>query len=164
MFGTIKRGLCALFVSKNTILVNIVKLNNLDLITVKSFINPMDAHMLKTKIQNAGFECQLIDEKTIDADPLVAQAVGGIKVRVQKKDHRAVLDLMDTIVDLVTLTPKGHVVICSNCQSKQVASAVYDEDGVESLFKGITRAFKMLNPKYTDNTYLCLKCNQKFKF
>jgi hypothetical protein len=124
----------------------------------------MEAHMLKTKIQNAGFECTLIDEKTVDTDPLVSQAIGGVKLRVKKSDLKDVIEVMDGIPEMVLINPKGHIVSCANCHSKQVASAVHDEDGLSGVFKGIIRSAKMLNPSYSDNIYLCLKCNEKFEF
>lgn len=134
------------------------------LITVRTFETSIDAHLLKTKLQNAGFECFLKDEKTVDTDPLVSQAIGGVKIQVKEADYRSVLDVMDEITEMVTVNPKGHVIVCSTCQSKQVASAVHDDEGISGVFKGIVRSAKMLNPSYSDNIYLCLKCNEKFEF
>lgn len=140
------------------------KNTNLELITVRTFETSTEAHLLKVKLSSAGFETFLVDEKTIDTDPLIASAIGYIKLKVKKADYNAVLDVLDEIPEMVTVNPKGHVVICTHCQSKQVASAVYEDEGVEGIVKGIWRSVKMLNPKYTDNTYMCLKCNEKFVF
>lgn len=136
----------------------------MELITVRSFETSTDARMLKANIGSYGIESFLHDDQTIDVDPLIASAIGYVKLKVKKEDYAKVLDILDEMPDMVFRNPNGEVIVCSNCESKQVVSAVHEDEGVGGVFKGILRSVKMLNPKYTDNTYLCLKCNEKFNF
>ena len=47
--------------------------------TLKIFENPIDAHLLKTKLESEGIDCYLIDENTVSVMPLYNITVGGIK-------------------------------------------------------------------------------------
>ena len=56
------------------------------LVTVKTFDNSMDAHLLKSRIESEGVRCFLFDDETVTMNPLFAQAIGGIKLKVNQRD------------------------------------------------------------------------------
>ena len=41
-----------------------------------------EAHVTKSKLDSEGFKTMLMDEKTIDSDPLISTAIGGVKLLV----------------------------------------------------------------------------------
>ena len=45
-----------------------------------------EAHVMKSKLASEGFKTMLMDEKTIDTDPLISNAIGGVKLLVHQND------------------------------------------------------------------------------
>ena len=66
----------------------------MELLTVRTFNNYFSANILLTKLRHAGVHCFLKDEYTVTMDPLLANAVGGIKLVINKKDAHQVFNLL----------------------------------------------------------------------
>jgi hypothetical protein len=56
----------------------------MDLVTVKTFDNPIDAHLLRIHLESEGIPCYIFDEEIVAIQPLFANAVGGIKVKIHR--------------------------------------------------------------------------------
>lgn len=66
----------------------------MDIVTVRTFDNYFNANIILTKLQDAGIECYLHDEFTVTIDPLLTNAIGGIKLVVKKDDEPEALRLL----------------------------------------------------------------------
>ena len=66
----------------------------MELITIRTFNNYFLANILLTKLRDAGIHCYLKDEYTVTMDPLLTNAVGGIKLVINKKDSQEVFELL----------------------------------------------------------------------
>ena len=66
----------------------------MELITIRTFNNYFSANILLTKLRDAGIQCYLKDEYTVTIDPLLTNAVGGIKLVINKKDSQEVFELL----------------------------------------------------------------------
>src|SRR5205823_5016382 len=66
----------------------------MELVTVKSLDNYFSANILLTRLQAEGIECYLKDENTVTIDPMLSNAIGGIKVVVKKEDEALVIKLI----------------------------------------------------------------------
>jgi len=58
----------------------------MDFVILQSFNNYMDAHLLMAKLESEDIECWLQDENTVTINPILTNAVGGIKLLVKKED------------------------------------------------------------------------------
>ncbi len=58
----------------------------MNIITIRSFDNYFLANITLTKLQDAGMECYLKDENTVTIDPILSNAIGGIKLVVKDED------------------------------------------------------------------------------
>jgi predicted nucleic-acid-binding Zn-ribbon protein len=67
--------------------------------TVRTFDNYFNANIILTKLQDAGIECYLQDEFTVTIDPILSNAIGGIKLVVKKDDEAEVLQLLENFDD-----------------------------------------------------------------
>jgi len=56
------------------------------IITFKSYYDPMLAHIIRTRLEDAGIDCFIADENTIGAQPFYNQAIGGIKIKIFERD------------------------------------------------------------------------------
>src|SRR6476660_300780 len=66
----------------------------MELLTIRTFNNYFSANILLTKLRDAGIECYLKDEYTVTMDPLLTNAVGGIKLVINRKDSQEVFELL----------------------------------------------------------------------
>ncbi len=64
------------------------------LILLQSFDNYFFANITYTKLQDAGVECYLRDEYIVTVDPLLSNAVGGIKLMVEESHFELAVELM----------------------------------------------------------------------
>ena len=64
------------------------------LVTVKTFDNYFSANIMLTRLHADGIECYLKDEYTVTIDPMLSNAVGGIKLVVKAEDEDAVKKLL----------------------------------------------------------------------
>ena len=67
----------------------------MELVTVKTFDNYFLANITLTRLHAAGVECYLKDEHTVTIDPILTNAIGGIKLVVKKQHVEAVSALLD---------------------------------------------------------------------
>ena len=56
------------------------------IITFETFYDPMLAHIIRTRLEDAGIDCFIADENTIGAQPFYNQAIGGIKIKIFERD------------------------------------------------------------------------------
>ncbi len=56
-------------------------------VLLHSYPNYIEAHIARAALDNAGIPCWLKDEHTVTIDPILTQAIGGIKLMVP--DHLA---------------------------------------------------------------------------
>lgn len=66
----------------------------MDAVTVRTFDNYFNANLMLTKLQDAGIDCYLYDEFTVTIDPLLTNAIGGIKLVVKNADKKTALELL----------------------------------------------------------------------
>lgn len=52
------------------------------MVTVATFERPEEAHLLRTRLESAGFEAFVQDESLVQLDMLYSYAVGGVRVQV----------------------------------------------------------------------------------
>jgi hypothetical protein len=66
----------------------------MDYIQVGSYDNYLYAHIVLSRLQDAGINCHLKDEYTITIDPLLSPALGGIKLMVAKSQVERALEVL----------------------------------------------------------------------
>ncbi|MEO8111904.1 MAG: hypothetical protein ABI594_17785, partial [Ginsengibacter sp.] len=71
--------------------------------------------ILLTKLQDAGFQCYLKDEYTVTIDPLLSNAVGGIKLVIRKEDEQEVIGVMQLFDDQYRRSA-----VCPKCGSHDI--------------------------------------------
>jgi hypothetical protein len=67
------------------------------LVTVATFNQPTEAHILKGRLEAEGIPCFLGDEHIIAAQPLYSVAVGGVKLQVTEGDEQEAREMIGRI-------------------------------------------------------------------
>ncbi|MBL4904869.1 MAG: DUF2007 domain-containing protein, partial [Flavobacteriaceae bacterium] len=81
-----------------------------------------ESYVVKTKLDSEGIRTMLMDEKTIDSDPLISQAIGGVKLLVHKNDLEKATIIYNQIRVYVK-DDKGEDLNCVSCGSTQILVA-----------------------------------------
>tara|TARA_R110002050_G_scaffold125694_1_gene245910 strand:- start:348 stop:725 length:378 start_codon:yes stop_codon:yes gene_type:complete len=110
-----------------------------------------EAHVTKSRLDSDGFETMLMDETTIDTDPLVSNAIGGVKLLVHKKDFEKAA-LVWNGIRTYQKDADGNEISCPNCKSTRVLVA-------EAQRKNI---FYMLFPFFEKTRHICNNCKTIF--
>jgi len=63
-------------------------------ITIKTFWLSHEPTMVKSYLESEGIDCFLKDELTINSDPLISNAIGGVKLQVQEEDYARAYELL----------------------------------------------------------------------
>ena len=64
------------------------------LITIATFSQPIEAHILKTKLESEEIECFIADENTVTMNWLYSNAIGGVKLQVKKSDSKRAIAII----------------------------------------------------------------------
>ncbi len=110
-----------------------------------------EAQVTKSKLEAEDIRVMLLDEKTIDSDPLISQAIGGVKLLVQNDDVTKALKIYNEI-RAYEKDKNGNAIVCNNCESTKILIA-------EPTRKNI---FYMLFPFFEKTKYRCNICNTVF--
>lgn len=131
------------------------------LITLKRFDNPVDAHLLKSKLESEDIPCFLLDENTVTLNPLYNVAVGGIRLQVMEEHMKQAQAILQSIEGTPYTTEKGEVLKCPSCGSENITSHFHSIKGVRAVLLAIATA--LLAYPFYKNRYKCEHCGEVFK-
>ena len=81
-----------------------------------------EAQITKTKLESENIRVILADEKTIDTDPLLSQAIGGVKLLVHNDDFDDAVKIYNDI-RAYRKDENGNEIHCMKCNSTRVLMA-----------------------------------------
>lgn len=111
-----------------------------------------EAHVTKSRLDSDGFETMLMDEKTIDTDPLVSNAIGGVKLLVHKKNFEKAA-LVYNEIRTYQKDDEGNEISCPKCKSNHILVAPLHRKNF----------FYMLFPFFEGRKLICNNCKTLFK-
>jgi hypothetical protein len=114
--------------------------------TIGAFEYVADVQVIRAKLESEGIPVFLRDENTLNTDPLISSAIGGVKLQVYTTDKEKAIAIYNKIRSYA-LDQEGKPVICPNCKAAK-SEVFYSRRGV--LYK----LFPFLEPK----KYRCLNC------
>lgn len=126
------------------------------IVTLRSFDNYFLANITLTKLQDAGVECYLKDEHTVTLDPILSNAIGGIKLVVKEADLAEAKKLLQQFDEAYLKSVK-----CPQCGD--TAITLVTKPGASNY---ITAIFTWLFSSYAvaaESIYQCGKCGYESK-
>lgn len=110
-----------------------------------------EAQVIKSKLDSEGCRTMLMDEKTIDSDPLISQAIGGVKLLIHKEDFEKAAAIYNEI-RTYEKDDLGNPILCKSCQSEKILVAPPQRKSF----------FYMLFPFFEKRRYICNDCKTIF--
>lgn len=101
-------------------------------ITIATFNDHTEAHILKGRLEAEGILCFLKDENIVAVQPFYSFAVGGIKLQVTEGDveeaHKILYDIrkggneyiLDDSMELASPEEETDTIICPKCGSEHI--------------------------------------------
>ncbi|WP_430411428.1 DUF2007 domain-containing protein [Kordia sp.] len=119
--------------------------------TIAAFDYTAEAQVMKGKFMSQGIEVFLKDEHTLDADPLISHAIGGVKLQVHIKDKEEAMALYNELREY-EVDRQGNRLTCPNCKENRVLIA-----------PPLKKFLYLLFPFFEPTRYLCGDCGEIFK-
>ncbi len=128
--------------------------------TIARFQYSTEAQIVKGRLEAEGIPVFLADQFTIETDPLVSNAIGGIKLKVYSHDTVKALRVLESVKEY-SLDDKGEEISCPGCGEKKVK--VYT--AINSFKSLVSFLFSLLTtalPINVQHKYRCEVCEHKF--
>ncbi len=123
----------------------------MEMITIKTFDNYFSANIILGRLRDEGISCYLKDEYTVTIDPILSNAIGGIKLIVNEMDAKKATILLDQFEVAYLKTLK-----CPNCNGNNFSQI--SKPGAGNF---ITAILTWLFSSYAiapDKIYQCQDC------
>lgn len=126
-------------------------------VTVASFDNYIEANIILGKLQNEGLDAFLRDEYTVTIDPILTNAIGGIKLTVMEKDVQEARRLLAAFA-----AEKRALLECPYCNSHNVE---YISNPAKSgnWFTALVSFFISSYAVSVKKSYHCFSCGRDFE-
>lgn len=111
-----------------------------------------EAQITKSKLESENIKTLLADEKTIDSDPLLSLAIGGVKLLVHNDDLEKAIEIYNAI-RLYRTDGNGNAIYCPKCHSTRILMAFPNQKNI--LF--------LLFPFFEKTKHMCNDCKTVFK-
>lgn len=128
--------------------------------TIATFQYSSEAQITKGRLEADGIEVFLRDNITIDTDPLVSNAIGGVKLKVRTEDEKTAREILKSI-KMYVIDNDGNPISCPSCSQNHI-----------ELFSTITNFKSLVHfvigfisgtlPFSTRYQYKCEDCNTLF--
>ena len=111
-----------------------------------------EAQTYKSKLDSEDIRTMLADEKTIDSDPLISLAIGGVKLLVHNNDFERAMEIYNEIRPY-RQDENGNDLHCPKCNSTRILMAPPNRKNV----------LYMLFPFFEKSKNICNNCQTEFK-
>jgi hypothetical protein len=140
-----------------------LKKRYLELITIKTFDNSIEAHMVKSKLESENIMCILFDENIVALNPLYNVTVGGIKLKINKSDIDKATEIIEEITKSSLTNDQGEVIKCTICKSEDIYCGFKSMKGTKGILSTIVSFLFLVFPIYFKTVYKCKTCGNEFK-
>lgn len=124
---------------------------------LNTYNNYIDANLHLMQLQEEGINCWLKDEHTVTIDPLLTNAIGGIKLMVHETQKERAEDLLRIIINKAKENR-----VCPYCGSHNVEYIVSNRkpsNWFSALFTYLLGGY----PLAAEQSYHCFDCRKEFE-
>lgn len=127
---------------------------------IAKFQYSSEAQIIKGRLEAEGIPVFLSDNLTIDTDPLVSNAIGGVKLKVLSQDALKAQHILETI-NKYSIDNDGNAINCPNCGGTKIS--VYSTiNDLKSLVAFVIGFIFATLPFHTRHKYRCEDCKTEF--
>lgn len=125
-------------------------------LAIRSYDNYIPAHLALGRLKEDGIQGWLKDENTVTIDPILSNAVGGIKLMVAADDAEKAISILDELEKKYTAT-----MACPWCRSHNI-DLVSSPRKVTNWLSAISTFILGNFAIAAEKEYHCFDCNREF--
>ena len=129
-------------------------------VTVAKYQYSSEAQIAKGRLEADGIPVFLVDNLTIDTDPLVSNAIGGVKLKVYAENEHEAIEILKSIKQY-SMDGDGHPISCPNCKGQHI-ELFSTITNFKSLLAFLFGLLTMTLPFHTRYKYVCGDCDTEF--
>lgn len=133
------------------------------LITLRTFDNSFEAHLLKTRLESENIQVYLFDENLVGLNPLYNVTVGGIKLKINENDIVKSRNIIEELDQIKLTNEQNEIITCPNCKSEDLIYGFKSMRGTKGVFSAILSIIFMVFPIYFKTVNKCKTCGTEFK-
>jgi hypothetical protein len=129
----------------------------MDFIILETFDNYIDASLMMGRLEEAGLNCWLKDEQTVTLNPILSNAIGGIKIMIDKKDVDKATEILNALKEI-----KRQSFACPNCNSHNIEYITTNRkpsNVVSSILTWMLGSYAI----GVKQVWHCYDCNEEFE-
>lgn len=123
---------------------------------LNTYDNYIDANLHMMQLQEEGINCWLKDENTVTIDPLLTNAIGGIKLMVHETQKDRATDLLRTIVNKAK--ENRACPYCGSLNVEYIFSNRKTSNWFSAIFTYLLGGYALASEKM----YHCFDCEKEF--
>lgn len=132
------------------------------MVTLKTFDTAIDAHILKSRLENEGIPAYIFDENIVTLNPLYTNLVGGIKLRISESDLARAEKILTTLDTAEIVDDHGTRIACPRCGSVNLYSGFKTVRGIKGVVSFIISLLFVVYPLYYNSVKKCRDCEFEF--
>lgn len=136
------------------------------IIVHSTYYNPIEANIIKTRLEDSDIPCFLTDENVATINPLYNQAIGGVKLNVFEKDvdriNALLAEVEIEVAPIVNTETADDKILCENCGSDNVSYGQATQNRF-SWWVTVLSVFFTVYPFKANQCYHCYNCGHEFK-
>jgi hypothetical protein len=129
-----------------------------DLVAVRFYDDPLEAHLGRCLLQNEGVEAYINDEHIIGLNRALGVALGGVKLKVAVTDKERALAILHACDELPLLDEESRPMHCPVCGSMKLSSGVTKPRSWNGLLHLALGFVFGVYPLATERGTLCDQC------
>lgn len=138
-------------------------------VVYSTYYNPIEANIIRSRLEDGGFSCFLADENVATINPFYNQAIGGVKLIVFERDVEKITELLAEEInnesfpaDLVgELEKTENKIVCTECSSVNVGYGMATKRKHNWWFSIFLLLFTF--PIKVNKCYHCYDCGYEFE-
>lgn len=137
-------------------------------IVFNTFYNPIEAQIIKTRLEDGGFSCFLADENTATIYPLYNQAIGGVRLIVFERDQEEITKFLAEDNSLnaehtdAEISENEGQVVCEKCGSSNVGYGMATKKKFSWWVIALSVIVGVFYPFKGKKCYHCYQCGHEF--
>ena len=134
----------------------------LDLVPVRFYDDPMEAHLARCLLENEGIRAFVHDENIVGLNRMLSYAIGQVKLKVQGSDRTKALQILEELEHRPYLDEQQHAKACSNCKSTDLTMDIRQPRSPGAILHFILAAAFSVLPLSMDRSARCNRCGHIF--
>jgi DNA-directed RNA polymerase subunit RPC12/RpoP len=130
---------------------------HMEFVLLHSFPNYIEAHIIMGRLEEEGISCWLKDENTVTINPVLTQAVGGIKLMVAKPQFERALELFQGFEQ-----QRRSRFSCPHCGGSEI-ELVSSPRKPRNWLTALAGAFFGDFAVASDKVWRCFQCHSEFE-